>query len=191
MTALTLEHLVPRLKPYSPSPGARRQAAVAVLVRNQAGRLEVLLMQRAAHPRDPWSGDACLPGGHWAAGDRSLLATAIRETREEVGLHLDAQARLLGALDSVRPFGPLGRLVVQPFVFALHGAAEVKLGSEAVDTFWLPLDAAARGELDGRLRRRVGPFPISFACWRHRDRVVWGLTLMMLRKLLPGSGKRR
>ena len=113
----------------SRSPEARRQAAVAVLVRHEAGRLEVLLMQRAVHPKDPWSGDACLPSGHWTAGDGSLLATAIRETREEVGLDLDSQARLLGALDSVRPFGPLGRLVMQPFVFALHGVAEVKLGS--------------------------------------------------------------
>lgn len=148
-------------------------------------------MQRAVHPKDPWSGDGGLPGGHWTAGDGSLLATAIRETREEVGLDLDSQARLLGALDSVRPFGPLGRLVMQPFLFALHGVAEVKLGSEAVGTFWLPLDATARGELDDRLRRRVGPFPISFACWRHGDRGVWGLTLMMLRRLLPGPGETR
>ena len=191
VSPLTLDHLVLRLRPYAPAPGARRQAAVAAILRPGEAGLEVLLMQRAAHPRDPWSGDACLPGGHWTPGDASLLATALRETREEVGLELEG-ARLLGSLAPIRPFGPLGRLFVQPFVFALDGEARLTLGAEAVDVFWLPLDAAASGALDGRLRRRVGPLPLGFACWRQGDRVVWGLTLRMLRGLLPPrAGMRR
>jgi len=182
-----LENITSRLTPFRPAPGQRRQAAVAAILREDRGRLEVLLMQRAPHPRDPWSGDTCMPGGHWSRGDANLFDPAVRETREEVGLDLSAIARLLGVSETVRPMGPFSRMLVQPFVFALTRDAQPQLGSEAVGVFWLPLDAAANGTLDDRYLRKLGPFPIRFACWRFEERVVWGLTLKMLQRLLGSA----
>jgi 8-oxo-dGTP pyrophosphatase MutT (NUDIX family) len=179
----TIASLAMRLRQQI-APGGPGQAAVAAILREEAGKLEALLMRRAANPRDPWSGDTCLPGGHWSKGDASLLETAVRETREEVGLDLSRSARLLGTLEPVRPFGVLSRMRIQPFVFALEREATFTLGSEAVETFWLPLDAAASGALDDRHLGRIGPFAIHFDCWRHEGQVVWGLTLGFLKSLL-------
>ena len=58
----------------------------------------VLLARRALHPEDPWSGHVGLPGGRWEQGDVSLLATALREAQEELGIDPLAHGRLLGAL---------------------------------------------------------------------------------------------
>ncbi|HEU5170288.1 MAG TPA: NUDIX domain-containing protein, partial [Gemmatimonadales bacterium] len=79
----------------------------------------LLLIRRAERAGDPWSGQMGLPGGRHHPGDPDLLATAIRETEEEVGLALDA-SRCIGVLDDVAPRTPdLPPIAVRPFVFSL------------------------------------------------------------------------
>jgi len=58
--------------------------------------LTVIFTRRAAHLRDH-SGQVSFPGGRAAAGDPSPEATALRESREEIGLDL-ARVELLGRL---------------------------------------------------------------------------------------------
>ncbi|MGB5283894.1 MAG: NUDIX domain-containing protein, partial [Polyangiales bacterium] len=67
-------------------------AAVAMLLREGASGPEVFFIRRAEHPRDPWSGHMAFPGGRRDAGDATLLDTAMRETREEVGVDLSREA---------------------------------------------------------------------------------------------------
>jgi 8-oxo-dGTP pyrophosphatase MutT (NUDIX family) len=152
---------------------------------------EVLLMQRARRSGDRWSGHVSFPGGHEEARDANLEATARRETREELGLDLARCARPIGRLDATLalPRGRVRPMLVVPYVFAtLPGASPqstaLKLGLEATEAFWLPLEAAARGALDGVHRWRVGPLTLKMSCWRYEGRLVWGLTYMMLRGLL-------
>ena len=71
----------------------------------------VLLIRRAERVGDPWSGHIGLPGGRRDPADSDLLATAIRETEEEVGCLLDT-SQLLGTLDDIWPRTPLPRVVV-------------------------------------------------------------------------------
>jgi 8-oxo-dGTP pyrophosphatase MutT (NUDIX family) len=167
-----------------------RRAAVAAILRFDRAHTECLLMQRAEREGDRWSGHVSMPGGNAAADDADLLATAIRETREEVGLDL-AGARLLGRLDAVQAIarGKVLPMTITPFVFALDPDlaahdAPLALGPEATAAFWLPLDEAARGALDGTHTWRLGPMPMSMPCWNFDGRVVWGLTYKMLGALL-------
>lgn len=159
-----------------------RRAAVAIVL-DPAGR--VLLMERAAREGDRWSSHVSLPGGMSHPRDASLLATATRETREEVGLDLST-ATPLGALDDVRALAnaSVRPMSVTPYVFRLDAPAELVAGPEAAATFWLPLDRAARGELDDRLRWPVLGVRVAFPCWRYEGRAVWGLTYGILRDLL-------
>ncbi|MBA3258253.1 MAG: NUDIX domain-containing protein, partial [Gemmatimonadales bacterium] len=80
----------------------RRLAAQRPRVDQEAGELiwaavalvlvpdpdSVLLIRRAERTGDPWSGHMALPGGRRDSEDSDLIATAIRETAEEVGLQL-------------------------------------------------------------------------------------------------------
>ena len=60
-----------------------RPAAVSLVLTETDGGLAALFIERAARAGDPWSGQIALPGGRRDPVDPDLLATAIRETREE------------------------------------------------------------------------------------------------------------
>lgn len=89
-----------------------RQAAVAVIVApDDAGEAHFLLTRRA--PRlGSHAGQNALPGGVIEPGE-TPEAAARRETREEIGLHLD-EGDLLGALE---PYATRSGFVIRPFVY--------------------------------------------------------------------------
>jgi 8-oxo-dGTP pyrophosphatase MutT (NUDIX family) len=159
-----------------------RRAAVAAVLHEEPGEPRVLLMKRIERAGDPWSGHISLPGGGYHASDASLLETAIRETREELGIDLSS-ARLLGSLPPLHPraAGPFG-IEVTPFVFATETAPDPVCGPEALSAFWLPLSLAASGALD-----ELYTYPSSqssFPSWRYEGHVIWGLTWRILGELL-------
>ena len=84
------DHLVTLLGVLPPADSAEEaapEAAVSVcLAPDPHGAATVLLIKRAEHPLDPWSGHIGLPGGRRETDDLDVLATARRETHEEVGL---------------------------------------------------------------------------------------------------------
>ncbi len=174
-------HLAART-PSDPVLLAGRRASVAALLREGPSGIEVLLMKRREHPNDRWSGHVSFPGGMEAAGDEDLLATAVRETLEEVGVDLSRSARLLGRLDAHRAVagGRILPMTITPHVFASVEEIVVTPREEAESCFWLPLEAAAAGALDGT----VSYGPLKLPCWNYGGYVVWGLTYQMLRKLL-------
>src|SRR5512138_157863 len=71
--------------PEDDDPALRWAAVAVVLVPSPDA---VLLIRRAERPGDPWSGHMALPGGRRESGDADLVATAIREAAEELGLAL-------------------------------------------------------------------------------------------------------
>lgn len=179
-----------------------RRAAVAALVRADG---HVLLMRRVVRLEDRWSGQVSLPGGGAELHDSDLVATAVRETREELGRDLLASARLLGALPERQAIarGLKLAMTVRPYVFYEQRAEEPLLGHEASDAFWFPLPAAARGEFDSVYHyERDDGVQRELPCWRARlpsligaapasERCVWGMTYFMLRELLEAASTER
>lgn len=163
-----------------------RRSAVACILRYERAAPDVLLMKRAERPGDRWSGQVSFPGGREEDTDPELRATAIRETREEVGVDLQANSRFIGRLDTIRARAKGGflPLTVTPFVFVKERPFDLQLNREADAAFWLPLDQVAAGELASEYRYKVGPAVMKLPSWRYREHVVWGLTHKMLNHLL-------
>lgn len=161
-------------------------AAVAAVLRYERAAPDVLLMRRVTREGDPWSGHVSFPGGRAEPDDPDLVATAVRETREELGIDLGRGARLLGRLRPLRTLRKDGLwpMTIVPFVFVQHEPQPVVPGPEAVTGFWLPLDRAAAGDLSDVYEHRIGPLEKRFPCWRHEGHVVWGLTYRMLADLI-------
>ena len=166
-------------------PTARRAAVSLILRAGEAGALELLMIKRAEHEGDPWSGHVALPGGRWEPGDRSLAETAMRETREETGIDLARDGRLLGVLDEVHPRNPmLPPIVITPYVAALGGDPAIVLSHEVDDAFWVSVDALRDPAATRDVVLQLTTGPRTVRSFQHRDHTIWGLTERILRQFL-------
>jgi len=153
---------------------ARREAAVAIVVVPNPDRL--LIIARSERPGDPWSGQLACPGGRREPEDDTLLATAVRETAEEVGLDLGRVSRPV-QLDDLAPTTPsLPPLLVRPFLFTLDRLPELRPNREVAGYQWVPFESlVARGA-----RRSVEIQVAGAVRWvdgyRLERGLLWGLT---------------
>lgn len=146
--------------------------------------LEILLIQRAERPGDPWSGQVALPGGRRNADDATLQDTAIRETLEETGLDLATHGLVLGALDELRPRTPvLPPIIVTPFVAIAPPNLPLSLSDELADAFWTPWSTFADPARVDESTVQVRGAPWKVSSYLVGERVVWGMTERMLRQL--------
>ncbi len=108
-----------------PLPGRTNHLHAGVLVPllPSAGDLSVVITERTAHLTNH-PGELCFPGGRPDADDDGLVATALREAREEVGV---VAAEVLGALSSVPLLTSDHRL--HPFVALLPQDATPTIAS--------------------------------------------------------------
>ncbi len=162
-----------------------RYAAVATVLRPAPHDTEVLLIRRAEHAGDPWSGHMAFPGGRHDPGDTTLLSTALRETHEEVGLDLAAAAHLLGALPRI-PAVARGKrlgLAIAPFVFELERDAELRTNHEVSETLWAPLGPLLSGERDIQHAYEWQGQRVYLPAFDVDGHTVWGLTYQMLQVL--------
>lgn len=166
-------------------PASDMRAAVATVLR-QRDQPEVLLIRRAEHPDDPWSGHMAFPGGRHDLGDPDLLHTAMRETEEEVGLDLRRAGRLIGVLDEI-PAIARGRrmgMAITPFVFEL-GEPGVALhpNYEVQEALWVPIGPLLHGEASTTMSYTMDGETWRLPAFDVGGRTVWGLTYQMLQHL--------
>ncbi|GGI09211.1 NUDIX hydrolase [Egicoccus halophilus] len=145
------------------------QAATALVVAPGDGP-ELALIERVERTGDPWSGHMALPGGKRDPDDPDLAATAVRETREEVGLALDAP---VGRLDDHHGHHRDARVATYVFVLD-ERPVMTPHPDEVADALWVPLGRLlAPGTATAH---RVPGYDDAFPGLDLGGRVVWGLT---------------
>jgi 8-oxo-dGTP pyrophosphatase MutT (NUDIX family) len=186
MTPNTLENIRNSLQQLRPQrisePGTIEAAVAIVLVELDASRPELLLIKRAEHEHDPWSGQMALPGGRRDPLDQDLLQTARRETLEETGIWLKS-SELLGELDDLHPrTRVLPPIVVRPFVFGLQYRPEIKVSDEVHLHLWVSLSTLRDGAQQSRIMLRGQSVEVpSYVVGPH---VVWGMTERIIRPII-------
>lgn len=169
-----------------------RQAAVAVVLRGDPVRPELLFIERAQHASDPWSGHMAFPGGRIEPDDASARRAAERETFEEVGVGLE-DAERLGRLDDMQGHRVSGvpRLVVSAFVYHVTAPVELVPNYEVSQAFWFPVSALLDDErhVDYATTQIAGMRFPGIQVGEPGRHVVWGLTYRFLEEFLRIVGR--
>jgi 8-oxo-dGTP pyrophosphatase MutT (NUDIX family) len=179
-------------RPVTLNAEGRRRAAVAMVLREAGGPPEVLFIERARRPGDPWSGHMAFPGGRVDPGDAGPRSAAERETREEVGLRPE-QGERLGRLDDLQGHHVAGvpSLVVSAFVYHVTDPPPLVPNHEVEDAFWFPLRSLREPErqVDYPLGIATAtPYP-GIRVGASGRQVVWGLTYRFLEVFLRIAGR--
>lgn len=162
-----------------------RAAAVLVPLVMRTGGLSVLLTERTAH-LSSHAGQVAFPGGRTEPTDPSPVATALRETEEEVGLSR-VHVEILGQMPQYLTGSGFS---VTPVVGLVEPSHRLSLdANEVAETFEVPL-AFLMDPVNHqrRLYRWEDGAERSFFAmpWVRedgREHFIWGVTAAMLRNL--------
>jgi 8-oxo-dGTP pyrophosphatase MutT (NUDIX family) len=160
-----------------------RRAAILLTLRARAdGEPELLMIKRAEAEGDPWSGHIACPGGRMEPEDGDLAVTAVRETREETGVDVARDGRLLGHLDDLYPRTPtLPPIVIRPYVALVRADVSIVPSHEVAAAFWVPLSALAERGAWTTATVMAGGIARTVQVFQHGEYTVWGLTERALR----------
>ena len=152
---------------------------LAPLFRDAEGDLHVVFTKRRddlrRHP-----GEISFPGGRMDPGDADLIATALRETHEEIGMSPE-HVQVLGALQPTPTF--VTNYAIYPFVGRIEPGFEWELeAAEVAEVLELRLRDVRAGYGRRRLVRRGVPFrtdpsPVG-------EHLIWGATARIVADLL-------
>lgn len=173
--------LAPHLEadPRPQPPAGDRLAAVLALV-IEGDEPSLVFTERAAglsrHP-----GEVSFPGGLAEPGDLDLRATALRETKEEIGVE-PATVAVLGAMSPIHTF--VSAILVTPFVATLPSMPTLVVSaSEIARVVTVPLRVLAAAEEQREVRAAGGG---TWRGWWYElpEVTVWGVTGAMVHELL-------
>lgn len=166
----------PRLRPGTT--GLVPASVLMPLVVRDAG-LTMLLTERTAHLTDH-AGQVSFPGGGAEPGDADAIATALRESEEEIGL-ARAHVEVVGRLpDYVTVTG----FRVAPVVALVHPPFELTLYDfEVAESFEVPLGFLMDPANQQWRTVRMNVGTRRFLAMPHDGHFVWGATAAMIRNL--------
>ncbi len=156
------------------------KAAVMVLFYERQKDTCLVFIKRNEYD-GPHSAQVSFPGGAWEAGDHSLEGTALRETREELGIK--EQIEVLGSLTPLHI--PVSNFMVHPFVAWMDQSPEFRPDPTEVQYV---IEAGLRELLDPANRDSEIIYhheqAIEAPFYRVGKEKIWGATAMMLSEVL-------
>ena len=142
---------------------------------------EILILKRAEHELDPWSGHLSLPGGKIDPIDVSPLAAAIRETKEECGFDLHHHNDFK-ELELMSAGGKVNRpTLVQPFYFELLDKPAITLDlREHSEYYWVSLDYLRTPQFHTQKKKSKHYPHLDFDCIDIEGTDLWGFTYQLV-----------
>lgn len=163
---------------------ARQACVMALLYPHWNRDTHIVLIQRVSHDKDRHSGQIGLPGGKLEPDDDSLMAGALREVEEEIGV-AQTDVTVIGRLSKLHI--SVSNFLVHPFVGYVEERPDFVIQeSEVAGILEVPLqvllDKTTKKVKDlklpnGMQLKNVPYFDIA-------NHTVWGATAMMLNELV-------
>jgi 8-oxo-dGTP pyrophosphatase MutT (NUDIX family) len=157
------------------------EAAVLIPIFCKDGEYHILFTQRSDQVAQH-KGQVSFPGGARSETDATLRETALRESREEIGLK-SKDAEIVGELDdtptttSGYKISPFVAFIPYPYKFILSHY-------EIAEIFSIPVSALLYKANRKKERYTVGDKVFVNYSYEYEGRVIWGATARIVEQLL-------
>jgi 8-oxo-dGTP pyrophosphatase MutT (NUDIX family) len=157
-----------------PAPGTERKFAAVLLPMFERDNDLHLLYTRRSDRLASHRGQVAFPGGRFERRDPHLLAAALREAHEEVGLH-PQRVEVLGTFPGRTTRST--NIPVTPFVGMIHGPLDLRPDpKEVAEIFHVPLTALRAPRYRGHHNWRLNGSVSKRDAILYEGQVIWGLT---------------
>ena len=152
-----------------------RLASVLVVIYGSSPKI---IMTEKPESMKLHAGEISFPGGKFDAIDSDLLETALRETSEEIGLHI-SRDQILGQLDPVKTLN--SGFLILPFVCVLKEIPPLVSNSEVEKIFHIPLNPL----LDTMMKDSDPDHNLidEMYTFEYQSQIVWGASARILKQI--------
>lgn len=159
-----------------------RTSAVLVLLFQEAQSIKVVLTQRQDY-KGTHGGQISFPGGKQEPQDQDILATALRESNEEIGLD-PKSVEIIGKLSDV--YIPVSKFIVHPFIgYCVSKPSFIRSEYEVKEIICFELnDLMLEGIKTKRdIKTSEGLVLKNIPCFILEEKIVWGATSLILNEI--------
>lgn len=176
----SIRHL--RKDPHFTVPDQHKRGSVLILFYPSSDLVKLVFIRRPEYP-GVHSGQISFPGGQHEAQDTSEIHTALRETREEIGVE-PSEITILGTITQL--YIPPSNFLVTPVIgYMDHKPEFIPDREEVSQVLELPLEEFIRKKSIVWKEIPVnGEMMIKAPCFYVEDNTIWGATAMMLNEFL-------
>lgn len=156
--------------------GKTKLAAVLVII---YGSEPKILMVEKSKKLNIHAGEIAFPGGKWIKDDVDLLDTALRETKEEIGLSI-SRKNVIGQFENVVTLN--SGFTISSFLSILDNIPQTKINSEIKSILHMPLIPLLK-----TLSEDKDPAHKSIQemyTFTYQNKVVWGASARILKHLV-------
>lgn len=160
-----------------------KESAVLVLLYEKEGETYIVFTKRHDY-KGVHGGQISLPGGKTEAEDADHIATALRETEEEVGI-AKQELKVLGSLTWL--YVPPSNFIIRPVVAVASGELHfIPEEAEVKEILEIPLATLLdeNQKEDMLIERKALNIRFTTPAYRHKEHLVWGATAMIISELI-------
>lgn len=156
--------------------GKNKLASVMIVI---YGTDPIIIMTEKPETMNLHAGEISFPGGKFDEGDNDLLDTALRETKEEIGLEI-LRNKVIGQLKPVTTLN--SRFKIIPFVSILDSAPQLSANAEVKTILHIPMIPFLKTLADD-------PDPNhksiqEMHTFTFKNKIVWGASARMLKQIV-------
>lgn len=155
--------------------GKYRLASILVVI---YGNEPIVVMTEKPKDMKFHAGEISFPGGKLDSDDSDLLETALRETREEIGLSI-SKDQVIGQLDPVITLN--SGFLILPFIAIVDNIPSLSANAEVEKIFHIPLESFLKTEAkdpDPSHNRIQEMFTFEY-----ENQIVWGASARILKQI--------
>jgi 8-oxo-dGTP pyrophosphatase MutT (NUDIX family) len=167
-----------KINPVLENNGKNKLASILVVI---YGESPIIVMTEKPKHMKFHAGEISFPGGKLDSNDSDLLETALRETREEIGLSI-RKDQVIGQLDTVITLN--SGFTILPFVSVVDEIPPLSPNAEVETIFHIPLEPFLKTMAND-------PDPThnliqEMYTFEFQGKIIWGASARVLKQITEG-----